>query len=1440
MPALNSGNNQRFVPSKPAPKPPPGKNIGPTRQGIRSLPMPKAQPKSTPIKAGIPKTFEGAPKVQKAYQKLPKAEPYKASHHGGGIGGLLEGAGGAVLGAAPGIIGALAGQAAGPIAKPIAQAVATKAEAVGKVALKEPIGLTERTAREVPSTLNAMVVGPARVVGEEALSALHSKFPGLAPAHVLGVHVGKPGEAAGEVIKTAAGEYVGKNARYGKGLKAEEQALKHRGVLPEATDLAVVAGPAIGAAGRALSKTAATSGRGAEAFAKVDAFREATTHALQAPNVQEFLRRKDQIPTQPTPAEYRRAAVHESAAKPRPNLRQSSGSEPTSIKRGAAVAIQRRSSNLFHALGQTKLDNLRRDKVQQSLERVMNVRKDLENHPGMSHEMIPQDSFASQLAYDVRRGEVAPLLQRGGVGRNAFLGAEKAQRIGAAYGKGQNVKERRGVSDAYGQTFHDNLKNATPQQKKVLAFAKEGMLDLHDPVKATRWLQEIHDQAVAGADRISKPLQHVKEGSSVARETQSVLDHIAKHGPESVFTPQFARLVQTIPDERLVSPKDPVLQQNPDAAIARKYLPQMQMLKEWAERHPNHPDAPATQAAVAQIHDLLEQGHDLRQNAIAAHDPTQAHTTYGGAPAPSETPIHDVGGHPSKPYERPKPLTQTSREALDQLDKVRGKPNGKVRIYRATSGGQINPGDWVTLSPTYAEQMLGGARARTEASIISHDVPAKDVRMDANTGLAEQGYHGPPLGEPKTASDMHASASDKFATAKNLADELAQKHGLPTDRAYIPHQKTLGNEAGLHTIGNVSPTDYKRWSGQLQAAGYRSTDAELILRGILKSIRNKYTMDHVNAFAERHAVKLPRDDMTTAEATKWLAESGRNPDHFQVVHLGKLRNDITDLGGAEHLLHLNSDPEAHAKAIEKMWQQAGDTPLTDTTKGASIIPKAAFEEARNSFRGKNAFGRVLGKTKGEISKLILGLSAPWLTTMSAVTYPVQSLMGGAGPIDAMANFKYYRSLNPVDKASFDSRFGVDSPMRTTSHGMEAERMGSQMPQKLDGLVRTMRVMRQSPMGRLLSKGNLVKAVISAERVPRRYARINVAMKGVKSEALRQIASDMQDGQKAMNAFEQGTQRLMHVGRLPAKEYIQKAMENTKAMEEVARHANNAMGEWHNMTNFERNQLSKYVMFYPWMRYSLNLAAHTLPAHHPLLYASALKLGTWEHKSLTELLGTEPEPGNVYLGKAQPNVPPAKREFSEVGIKQANPTLNTAMTAIAGKPSELLDVLPPYFTSALEWATNKALFTDKPLKGSRIGESKEGKESPQLLPFMAEQNLVKPFGVLRALEKVKTEGRPQAAGSLPLFPGGEKRVQYSNKIERQFAKERAKEPGLPMQLAQELVPLIPHPADRLAYKIETEKREAKESKKVGREEKHRREKEARKEKGGPQVSSNFLP
>ena len=106
-----------------------------------------------------------------------------------------------------------------------------------------------------------------------------------------------------------------------------------------------------------------------------------------------------------------------------------------------------------------------------------------------------------------------------------------------------------------------------------------------------------------------------------------------------------------------------------------------------------------------------------------------------------------------------------NQESYEIIKSVRGNPEAEVTIYRAVPNEDaitsINPGDFVTLSPKYAELhgASGYGRSGDEAGkVLEQKVKVKDIYWDGND-VNEFGYF------PKSA-----------ATKRSLQDDLRQKY----------------------------------------------------------------------------------------------------------------------------------------------------------------------------------------------------------------------------------------------------------------------------------------------------------------------------------------------------------------------------------------------------------------------------------------------------------------------------------------------------------------------------------------------------------------------------------------------------------------------------------------------------------------------------------------
>lgn len=140
------------------------------------------------------------------------------------------------------------------------------------------------------------------------------------------------------------------------------------------------------------------------------------------------------------------------------------------------------------------------------------------------------------------------------------------------------------------------------------------------------------------------------------------------------------------------------------------------------------------------------------------------------------------GGGDTKPY----------LESASAIQKIRGNPNAKVTMYRATVGDKIYPNDWVTLSPEYARQHLANAlRDQPDAKIIKQTVAARDLRWPGDD-INEFGYY------PITNGDI--------AKVKALETTLADADMAVNNPKLTPEQEAYFKDSVIRDEnGNLMP-----------------------------------------------------------------------------------------------------------------------------------------------------------------------------------------------------------------------------------------------------------------------------------------------------------------------------------------------------------------------------------------------------------------------------------------------------------------------------------------------------------------------------------------------------------------------------------------------------------------------------------------------------------
>ena len=125
------------------------------------------------------------------------------------------------------------------------------------------------------------------------------------------------------------------------------------------------------------------------------------------------------------------------------------------------------------------------------------------------------------------------------------------------------------------------------------------------------------------------------------------------------------------------------------------------------------------------------------------------------------------------------------RSAYHMVARLKGKQNANIAVFRAVpkdlKKGDINKGDWVTISRNYAKEH-GQANLRNDFRIIKKRVYARDIFTDGNS-LLEWGYDPQPRDEKYSKGVMLRKAISTLERLQN-GEKIIMINKYPRDSYY--------------------------------------------------------------------------------------------------------------------------------------------------------------------------------------------------------------------------------------------------------------------------------------------------------------------------------------------------------------------------------------------------------------------------------------------------------------------------------------------------------------------------------------------------------------------------------------------------------------------------------------------------------------------------------
>lgn len=386
--------------------------------------------------------------------------------------------------------------------------------------------------------------------------------------------------------------------------------------------------------------------------------------------------------------------------------------------------------------------------------------------------------------------------------------------------------------------------------------------------------------------------------------------------------------------------------------------------------------------------DINELGTDT--DYFMTHRPSE---DYGNA-SNFEANMADVFEHPEWYMDMTEPY---NRESLAALRKVRNNPDAEIKIYRATPGNKINPGDWITPSKKYAEEH-NYRQFDGKANILEMKVKAKDI-LFAGDDINEFGY----FPQNKKYSKENGSWQDfveksfkskgtksyfkdmKLKESKNIERDLRDKEikkiQSKNNKLKKSKQKIMTKEASK--ILQFSDYQTKQKFQNLISEYYDNPDYNKIRKDILENFSEQkieYVNDELNEIKRNiRSTDLKVDDYVKKNLTDYsffrksnfnklkLKNEGQSIDSFYTelsdMYPSIFSKDITNEVDQLHRLSefMNEDNslvekyKLDDKAIDEATKYIYDSlkdnvNIDDIINSINISPKEIRREKTNQYR----------------------------------------------------------------------------------------------------------------------------------------------------------------------------------------------------------------------------------------------------------------------------------------------------------------------------------------------------------------------------------------------------------------------------------------------------------------------------------------------------------
>ena len=387
---------------------------------------------------------------------------------------------------------------------------------------------------------------------------------------------------------------------------------------------------------------------------------------------------------------------------------------------------------------------------------------------------------------------------------------------------------------------------------------------------------------------------------------------------------------------------------------------------------------------------LIEKRINERQRKKQHNETKQEDNDYRLSHRPTETGalasnISDNGLIPSDVYEHPEwyfSMSEKSyQESFNVLKKIRNKPDAEIKIYRASTKNELNVGDWVTLSKTYAKEH-NERSLNFKGKVYEYTVKEKDIQY-AGDDINEFGYYPAEkysqnnkdwqsyLDENYTLTGTRTNLKDILPTreyfegkssSKQNISPLAEQNSQNTRKVLNPTEISNLTYEDANTTPKLPNRNYVQGNKESSFLSNITTDAGFLNEDLRQEMAKEDNIRYYKGITNEQTLEKAYTDLQKGgqkETINWFTKDNKNVNAEDVAKGWILLKQYQDAGDYQSAVEV-------AKKMRDIGTTAGQTVQAYNIL-SRLTPEGMFYYAQSELT--EAYNKLVdGKSKEWIDK----------------------------------------------------------------------------------------------------------------------------------------------------------------------------------------------------------------------------------------------------------------------------------------------------------------------------------------------------------------------------------------------------------------------------------------------------------------------------------------